>query len=154
MMQAQHWMATLRRPRWAWLAMLLVLFGAVAPTLSHALAAASAGQPFGIEVCTSGGSRWVSVGHNAGAPEVAGLAASTQPDSANGEDGSPASLAPLVHCPFCLLGANPMAPPPAPSDTRFSPAGLPHEAPRPAGNPPRSASFILVAAPRGPPFFS
>jgi hypothetical protein len=154
MMQGPHWMADLRRPRFVWLAVLLALFSALAPTLSHALAATGARQAFSIEVCTGDGLRRVVAGHDADASIAAGLAGSAQAISTAGDDGSPASTTSLLHCPFCLLGANTMALPPAPSTFRFVPTNLPVGSPRPNCAAPRATLFVLVAAPRGPPSFS
>ena len=73
----------------AWLAVLLVLFGSLAPAVSHALAP-RAGAP-GTEICTGHGTQILPADSPAG------------PESA---------LSP--HCPFCLHSADRVAPPPQP----------------------------------------
>jgi hypothetical protein len=80
-----------------WLATFAMLFAMLAPSLSHALGWAT-GSTTWIEVCTAQGSRWVATSD---ADDVA--------------PGAPAVMASghLEHCPFCHLGANPLAPPPA-----------------------------------------
>lgn len=77
----------LRRPWAVWLAVLVVLLGTLAPTFTHALMPATGQVSQGVEICTSQGSRWITADTAAGADD------STP---------SPASVAPLAHCPFCL----------------------------------------------------
>jgi len=72
----------------AWLAVLLALFGALAPTVSHALALRGVAQ--GIEICTSSGTQILPA------------------DSPTG----PESVLSLDHCPLCLHPADRVAPPP------------------------------------------
>ncbi len=74
----------------AWLAVLLALFAALAPTVSHALALDHATQ--GIEICTSTGAQTIPADSPVG-PESTKL---------------------MDHCPFCLLQADRVAPPPSP----------------------------------------
>ncbi len=84
------------RQRWvAWLAVWLVLFAALAPVLSHALARGTAAPP-GLEICTTSGTQIIA---------LPGAATSAEPDAA------PAPLGEhlLVHCPFCLLHADRLA---------------------------------------------
>ena len=90
--------ALLRRPLVVWLAVLMAVFGALAPTLSHALAA-----PAWAEVCTPTGMRWLM------------LDAAVQTDAAQNSADSPQPPEPafsLVHCPFCLLSTDRAAPAP------------------------------------------
>ncbi len=86
--------ATLRRPLAVWLALLIALFGAIAPTLSHAVALARGDAPGWTEVCTSSGPRWIALA----------IAA----DSPDGQESAPA----LDHCPFCLLFTDRVLPAP------------------------------------------
>jgi hypothetical protein len=75
------------RPWAVWLAVLIAVLGALAPTLTHALMPAIGQASQAQEICTSQGSRWVTA------------------DAAAGSDDStplPASVAPSAHCQFCL----------------------------------------------------
>lgn len=87
---------TLLHRRWAlWLAVFITVFGVIAPTVSHALAYRD--STAGFEICTSEGMRTIvpsSVDSSAG--------------SLAGQD----SVLLLSHCPFCLLSADRVAPPP------------------------------------------
>jgi len=93
---------------WAlWLALLLAVFGTLAPTISRALNFTRSDRIDMLQVCTSSGPRWMALGQ--------------VPDSASFSDsGSPLPQAPeapaqtLDHCPFCLLLADRAAPPPQP----------------------------------------
>jgi hypothetical protein len=91
--------ATPHRPWALWLALLLAFFGALAPTLSHALNHARGDRSLMVEVCTSSGPRWMALAQapsfQADAPDV------------------PASAQVLDHCPFCLHLADRVAPPPS-----------------------------------------
>jgi hypothetical protein len=82
----------LRRPWAVWLAVLLAVLFATAPTLSHALAFASGDSRY--EICTAQGPRAV-------APDSTNAG-----DSSNGQESSP------THCPFCLHPTDRLAPPP------------------------------------------
>ncbi len=86
--------AQLRRPLVVWLALLIALFGATAPSLSHAVALARGDAQGWTEVCTSSGPRWVAL-------DVAA-------DSPDGQESAPT----LVHCPFCLLSTDRVLPAP------------------------------------------
>jgi len=126
---------TLRRPWAVWLALLLVVFGALAPTLSHAVQAVRGDAGFGATVCSSG-PRWLALA-DASAPGA--------PDQ-----GEPDRAGLMAHCPFCLLSAERLAaPPPAALPWR----GLPGTPPPPAA----AAALIGPARPiaaahsRGPP---
>lgn len=77
----------LRRPWAVWLAVLVAVLGALAPTLTHALMPAMGQVLQGQEICTSQGSRWVTAEVTAGSDDSTPL---------------PASVAPPAHCQFCL----------------------------------------------------
>ena len=81
--------ALLRRNFAVWLAVWIAVFGALAPTVSHALVWAKGGHTAWNEVCTSTGIQ-------------------IQTDSPDG----PESALSLDHCPFCLLSTDRVAPPP------------------------------------------
>src|SRR5664279_216931 len=106
--------ALLRRPIAVWLALLIAVFGALAPTLSHALVRVRGGTSAWTEVCTSTGSRWMMLG---AVPKAAlppdRSTTSTSPISTDSRDG-PESVFSLDHCPFCLLSTDRAAPPPHP----------------------------------------
>lgn len=126
-------MRTLRRPWAVWLALWLVLFGALAPTVSHAMAWAQGDRLPLIEICTSAGPRW--------------MALSTPSEPVPGD---PASTAALDHCPFCMRMADRMAPPPQPLPLCFVALG---HADVPA-SPPLvflPARVLAAAQSRGPP---
>ena len=118
----------LRQPRALWLAVLLAVFGALAPTLSHALAWAGA-SPMQA-VCSSSAS-----------PGMTLLATDTP-------DGQKVA-ADLNDCPFCLLTQD-RATPPQPWVDRF---GVPGEYAAPVTG--QAFFFVKPAAltppPRGPP---
>jgi len=129
-----------------WLAVAVSLLGALAPTVSRALAAAGS-RTLAIEVCTSEGPRWLS----ATPAEVAVAAAdpnSLRTASPDGRDAVPS----LDHCPFCLLVAERLGPPPAASVHFFNAeSGLvPPDA--------QALFFLSVSSrtslPRGPPIRS
>jgi hypothetical protein len=90
---------TLRRhqPRhlWVvWLAVLVAVLGAIAPTVSHALVFANGLTQQGFEICTSQGSRWVIA----------------DPDgSTDNSDPMQLPAATLDHCPFCLQSTDRVA---------------------------------------------
>jgi hypothetical protein len=77
----------LRRPWAVWLAVLIAVLGALAPTLTHALMPAMGKAAQGFEVCTSQGSRWVAAEVTAGSDDSTPL---------------PVSATPSAHCQFCL----------------------------------------------------
>jgi hypothetical protein len=90
---------TLSRRLWVGqLAWLLAVFGALAPTVSHALNWAR-GDGALIEVCTSTGPRWMALGP----------ASELQPEAPNKPDAGTV----FEHCPFCLLVVDRIAPPSA-----------------------------------------
>jgi hypothetical protein len=120
-----------------WLATLAVVFAALAPAVSHALALASGSKAW-VEVCSAQGSRWV------------------QLDDDGAEPGS-STDGPLSghfdHCPFCHLGQQGLAPPPAPPALLAVPVlhdGLPER----FFTAPRTAHAWCRAQPRAPPLFS
>jgi hypothetical protein len=107
-MSTQPIFARLRRPLALWLAVLIALLAALAPTLSHAIALTRAdATPMQI-ICTS----------SSGAHAVAD---SGLTDSADGQE----SAATLQHCPFCLLSHDRAAPPPQPKTHLFQVQGGP-----------------------------
>jgi hypothetical protein len=123
----------LRHPWPVWLTLWLALFGALAPTVSHALAWAHGEQAPLIEICTSAGPRWMAL---SSASEFA--------------PSDPATPAALDHCPFCTLMADRTAPPPQPLPLCVAAAG---HADMP-GLPPMvflPAQVLAAAHPRGPP---
>ena len=127
--------APLRRAAWLWLAVLLAVFGAFAPSVSHALA--SSRTFAGVEVCTSIGMQWVDA---SGALD----ASSEQPLAKV-----------LVDCPMCLLCADRLVPAPAPSPWSLQRAAL-GGAPLPSYTPVAAlaAGRVVVPPPRGPPSYS
>lgn len=83
-----------------------MVFATLAPSVSHALATVTGASDW-VEVCTAQGSRWVAV---------------TGADDAAPATPSDGAAAPFDHCPFCHLGGQGMAPPPAPVTLRQPPA--------------------------------
>lgn len=122
--------------RLVWLAWVAMLFGASAPTVSRALAAAN-GPTGWIEVCTSTGARWV---------PLSGVDA-----PAEAPPNPPDSLS-LNHCPFCLLGADRLGLPPAPTTLPWVLGALP--APDQVVTGPGCGVFRPHAWSRGPPSLS
>lgn len=111
-------------------------FGALAPTISHALA--SANVTAWAEVCTPQGMRWVSL-----ADDVA-----AEPATPNS---NPAGM--LDHCPFCTLNSQGSAPPPVVATPPLIAAenlGPPERFLSAA----RTAHAWCAAQPRAPPFHS
>jgi hypothetical protein len=84
----------LHRPWVVWLAVLIAVLGAIAPTVSHALVFARGQAPQSIEICTTQGPRWV----------LAGTLSQTQDPAPQSEP-----LATLDHCPFCLHATDRLA---------------------------------------------
>jgi hypothetical protein len=78
---------SLRRPWAVWLAVLIAVLGALAPTLTHALMPAMGQASQGFEICTSQGSRWVTAEVTAGSDDSTPL---------------PVSATPPAHWQFCL----------------------------------------------------
>jgi hypothetical protein len=140
--------ALLRRHAAVWLAVLITVFGALAPTVSHALVWAQGDNSAWTEVCTPTGTRWVKLGlaRNDAPQSLDTTAIQIQADSPNG----PESAFSLDHCPFCLLSTDRAAPPPHALVHLFAVSGafkvssvrqaflfIPH--------------FALTPPPRGPP---
>jgi hypothetical protein len=150
-MSRQPDLIQLRRPLVAWLAVLLALFGALAPTLSHALAHMRGGHAAVavLDVCTSAGPRWQAPAElaEAGARTVS-LIHAPQPAPDQGE----AVLA-LDHCPLCLLAME-RAVPARHLDAGFWIAGDGVEPPPLARQVFFFSLFVIAAAPRGPPALS
>jgi hypothetical protein len=96
-------LAPLRRPLAVWLALLIALLGAIAPTLSYSMA--RAGNVPLVEICTSLGPRWVAL--------------TVLPGSPGGQE----SALHIEHCPFCLLHNDQVAPPPQVSLRDFGGSG-------------------------------
>jgi hypothetical protein len=123
--------ASLRRPWAVWLAVLMSVLGALAPTLSHALARNQTAPA--MEVCDGPGSH-----HQA--------ASSGPADSRDGQG----TLSTLNACPFCLLVTDRALPLPHPWSHRFVVSGK-HEVPAARPTFFYLSSFTLAAQPRGPP---
>lgn len=142
-----------RRPWVLWLALGLALFGALAPTVSHALQWARGGATAGlIEICTTSGPRWMAL---PAVQDVASTSAQDEQEAASAPSeplrGSGLPVV-LEHCPFCLLMADRWAPPSQPS-TLF--LAVPGHAVVPVSAAPGflPARIIAAAPPRGPPAF-
>jgi hypothetical protein len=89
-----------------WLAVAVMLLGALAPTVSRALASRAGAAPSAIEVCTSDGPRWLDL--RSAPPSDPNVSGTTVPE---GQGVVPS----MDHCPFCLLVADRLGPPPAAS---------------------------------------
>ena len=115
----------------SWMAALAVLMAALAPTVSHALAARNGG--FSTQVCTPTGTKWVQVN-------------SATSDQAP----APGDLHTLEHCPYCSLHAQAIALPVA-GDLAL-PVRLGCEPPATAlAAPPAGLTAWPSAQPRAPP---
>ena len=132
MSQKLHF-ALLRRPLALWLAVLISVFGALAPTLSHAFALAHSGMSPMVQICTSTGPH-----------EVTSAIATVSPDGQQ--------LAPVLeHCPFCLLTADQLGPPACTGVHVFTPASALARSDKPVLF---FETFTSSSAlPRGPPRF-
>jgi hypothetical protein len=124
--------ASLRRPATVWLALLIAVFAALAPTVSHAIALARGGDAPLVEICTSDGPRWMALNVPADSPDVPPWA--VHPD----------------HCPFCLHVTDRVAPPPSVSLADFDLSGQP-VAPTPDQAFLPITHFAPAPPPRGPP---
>ncbi len=136
----------LRRRLAVWLTVLVVGFGSLAPTVSHALVLMRGGSPAAVEICTPAGPRWLAVADDQSAAFQVGNTRSFATDSPDGQESAPA----LVHCPFCLLSTGHGLAPPHQTPYLFFVKGEPER-------PPTRQAFLfhtvfsLSAAPRGPP---
>lgn len=130
-------MAALRTRRlFAWIALLAITLAALAPTVSRALAPAPAAAPGWVEVCSASGMQWVSL--------QTGATTTQRPDGS----GAPAGPS-LDACPYCVLAAERLAPPPHPVAGICALGRAAEPAPAPA-----SAMPLAARAPvrvRGPP---
>jgi hypothetical protein len=121
---------------WIWIALLGVLFSALAPTISHAMAAADPDQE--VQVCTMEGMKTFIVDH----------VPSGQTDPRKFDPHKFDHL--LAHCPYCALHGGPAAVPP-PAQFVFAVLDIA------AAYPPlfyQSATPLFAwrtASPRGPP---
>ena len=125
----------LRRRLALWLLVLATAFGALAPTLSHALVLARGESAPMQAVCTSAGMSWAA---NAAAP-----------DSPGGQESAPS----LKSCPFFLLALDRAAPPPHPSVLIFLVPGA-NESPTIRQTFFYVTPFALTPPLRGPPDLS
>jgi hypothetical protein len=128
-------LASLRRPLAVWLALLIALFGAVAPTVSHAVALQRGDAAGWTENCTRSGPRWVALNISA--------------DSPDGQESASA----VEHCPFCLLFTDRVLPAPHSLVHLFFVSGEP-QAPTVRQAFFFFTHFALAPPPRGPPAFS
>ncbi|MCF8157131.1 MAG: DUF2946 domain-containing protein [Rhodoferax sp.] len=136
-MRATPYRIPLCRPWAVWLAVLIAVFGAIAPTVSHARMLAAGHLPQGVEICTSQGPRWV--------------AADTMPSP----DGPAPTQRPTInvdHCPFCLQTTDRVAPVPHLLPYLFSVQGGQQEAPVWQAFF-YAATHTFTPPPRGPPGF-
>jgi hypothetical protein len=131
-----------RRTRLAtWFALVVMLFTAIAPTVSHALAAGTRVQGW-TEVCTSQGTRWVRV-----------EASMVRPDAASLPTPADTLATHFESCPFCVGSQHGMAPPLALLALPF--ARVSRDAlPVHVGLPAPAAQPRCGAQPRAPPSFS
>jgi hypothetical protein len=114
------------RPWALWLALLLTVFAALAPTVSHALHWARGDNAAMLEICTSAGPRWMALPATPqadGAPTTNSAALTNALDAALPGTGMPVSAKALDHCPFCLLQAERAAPLPQTRPQLFASPG-------------------------------
>lgn len=150
-MQAPHILARLRRPFAVWFAVWIALLGALAPTVSHAVALSRGGAAGVIEICTSSGSRWLLI-QSSGTTVAPTDGATDTLFAVDSKTGQESALS-LNHCPFCLLSTDRVAPAPHSLVHLFVVLG---DSPEPAV---RQAFFFSHhhppgAPPRGPPLVS
>jgi hypothetical protein len=143
--------ALLRRNFAVWLAVLIAVFGALAPTVSHALVWAQGGSSAWTEMCTSTGQRWVRLGPST--IDVPQRAEATAIPIETDSPDAPESTFSLDHCPFCLLALDRAAPPPHASVHFFDVSGADAQ---PTVRPTffYVTPFALTPPLRGPPSFS
>jgi len=149
-------LAPLRRAFLVWLVGLVAVFGALAPTLSHALVFARGGSSAWTEVCTSTGTRWelLDLTQNA-APRLSDAAFSAAAGAtlvlADVPDGQESAVS-LDHCPFCLLFAEHAAPAPSALRPFFVAIGE-YQAPTVRQDLVSVTHDAFTPPPRGPPAF-
>ena len=107
----QHGLAPTRpsHPGVLWLALLLAVFSALAPTVSRTLDWLRGDHAGWVEICTPTGPRWMAL-------PLASASVIEAGDTSPALNPSPEAPAPglgLEHCPFCLLLAQIGAPPPS-----------------------------------------
>jgi hypothetical protein len=126
---------SLQRRLALWLLVLATVFGALAPTLSHALMLVRGESAPMLAVCTSTGMSWATT--------------AAAPDSPGGQESAPS----LKSCPFCLLALDRAAPPPHASVHFFDVSGADAQ---PTVRPTffYVTPFALTPPLRGPPSFS
>lgn len=123
-----------------WIACLAILLNALAPSVSHAIAASKGKAPSLIEICSAAGSRFVTV-DDAGQPVAP--ADQDQSDRHHADDAA-------RHCPFCVTHGGGDGLPPAALSVL-------HPAPGQAAMPrlfylaPKPLFSWSAASPRGPP---
>lgn len=127
------------------LTLVVMLLGALAPTLSRTLAAVRGGTVSALDICTTQASSEPNPAWSL--PSASPANAAVTPDPRG-----PTSAPALDHCPFCLLVAERLGPPPAASMHFFNAdSGL---------APPDEQAFffetrfVATALPRGPPTLS
>ena len=123
----------LRRPWAVWLAVLIAVCSALAPTVSHALARTYRVASMETDYCSSVG------------------LAQTASDPTGSIDGRGPAAA-LEHCPLCLHATERLAPPLHPVVCPLRVVGR-HPPPMVLPVPALAVDFVLAAAPRGPPAF-
>lgn len=121
----------LRRYAAVWLAVLITVLGALAPTVSHALVWSQGGNGEWTEICTSTGT---------------GIQIQT------GSSDGPESVLSLDRCRFCLLFTDRVAPPPHASVHLFAVSGG-FKVPTVRQAVFFITPFALTPPPRGPPAF-
>ena len=132
--------ALLRRPWALWLALLLAVVSALAPTLSHGLAADHGGAMALQDICASNAPDRLA---DASTPDQPASPASPETPLAGG----------LNDCPLCLLAQDRLAGLP-PGPVQLLVAGLLPEPPRAGPLVIRRVAVALVPPARGPPNFS
>lgn len=120
-----------RRTLHAWIALLAILFSAVAPSISHAYAAAAAGKP--VEICTVDGVK---------------MLISNQGDAK--QSGLDPAMHGMEHCPYCMTHAASFALPP-PAASAFAVLGGHDLFPALFYDAPQALFSWTAANPRGPP---
>ena len=117
----------------AMIALLGVLFGALAPAMSHAIVPAASGIGE-VQICTMAGMKTIVI-------DGADATGKHPPD--------PHRLS--KHCPYCALHGGAALPPGAPAGA-FFPVVRAMAAPAPHAQPPASSFSWNAAPPRAPPF--